>query len=608
MKKKLLLITALVLLAVFLTNSMATNVSAKIYPITHQYFIIYLIQDSVTINGGEADTYFLDVVLSLTTGLQDMSNPIVSMQFTNTNPTILDAWMGMAWFPWSATHDWTLAGSAYTSGTRTVWARYQLQDGTIGNPFSDSIDYWAYHIVIPDSVTINSGAATTETLDVTLSLNAEIRKYSEEVVSMRFWNQSTLEWSSWEPWASTKDFHLFPSGQGTKTVTVMYQLRDGTTTNSFSDTIEVVAVEAVATPTFSPPAGTYSSSQSVTVSCATSGATIRFTLDGSEPTSSSASYSGPISVSSGTVTVRAKAFKSGMTDSDTASATYTIEPPVSKVATPTFSPSGGSYSSSQNVALSCSTSGATIRYTTDGSEPSSSSTAYSSSIQVSSTTTVKVKAFKSGMTTSDTASVTYIINPTGGLGFLEIALIGGVVGAVAVAGVVVYKIRKRPKKQPTPAPKMLRIQAEPRELLADGKSKSTITLQLLDEKGTPIAASEDIQISLTSTRGSVEKPTITIPKGKEEEKTFLVSSVINGPVTLSADAKGLKGITMSLNFLEKKRYCMHCGTIMPFTAKLCQKCGKAPPAGVDTKVCRNCSSVVPVVAKFCSECGAGQPE
>lgn len=82
------------------------------------------------------------------------------------------------------------------------------------------------------------------------------------------------------------------------------------------------------------------------------------------------------------------------------------------VATPTFSPAGGTYSSAQNVALSCTTTGATIRYTTNGSEPTSSSTAYSSPINVSSTTTIKAKAFKEGWTPSATASATYTIDTT----------------------------------------------------------------------------------------------------------------------------------------------------------------------------------------------------
>jgi len=91
----------------------------------------------------------------------------------------------------------------------------------------------------------------------------------------------------------------------------------------------------VAAPTFSPPSGTYSSAQSVTISCITKDAIIRYTTDGSSPTSSSTPYSNPITVSS-TTTIRAKAFKDGMSESTTASATYTINaPPPTPTPTPT---------------------------------------------------------------------------------------------------------------------------------------------------------------------------------------------------------------------------------------------------------------------------------
>jgi hypothetical protein len=80
----------------------------------------------------------------------------------------------------------------------------------------------------------------------------------------------------------------------------------------------------VAAPTFSPGGGTYSSAQTVTISSATSGASIRYTTDGSTPTSTTGTlYSGPVSVSS-TTTLKAIAFESGMTDSTVSSATYTI--------------------------------------------------------------------------------------------------------------------------------------------------------------------------------------------------------------------------------------------------------------------------------------------
>ena len=65
--------------------------------------------------------------------------------------------------------------------------------------------------------------------------------------------------------------------------------------------------EYVATPVFSQNAGFYASSVSLTITCATPGSTIRYTLDGSEPTAASIVYSGAINIAS-TKVFRAKAF------------------------------------------------------------------------------------------------------------------------------------------------------------------------------------------------------------------------------------------------------------------------------------------------------------
>ncbi|HWZ95546.1 MAG TPA: chitobiase/beta-hexosaminidase C-terminal domain-containing protein, partial [Opitutaceae bacterium] len=83
-------------------------------------------------------------------------------------------------------------------------------------------------------------------------------------------------------------------------------------------------VNTVATPTFSPPAGTYASGQAVTISTSTSGASIRYTTDDSLPSETNGTlYSGPVSIIT-TTTLRAIAYETGIIDSGVASGLYTI--------------------------------------------------------------------------------------------------------------------------------------------------------------------------------------------------------------------------------------------------------------------------------------------
>src|SRR5882762_1408427 len=160
-----------------------------------------------------------------------------------------------------------------------------------------------------------------------------------------------------------------------------------------------------ATPTFSPGGGTYPGSVTVTISDATSGATIYYTTDGSAPTTSSAVYTGALTFTQ-TTTLNAMAAASGMTNSAVASATYTVQ---QQVATPTFSPGGGTYPGSVTVTISDATNGATIYYTTDGSTPTTSSAVYSSALTFTQTTTLKAMAATSGMTNSAVASAAYAV-------------------------------------------------------------------------------------------------------------------------------------------------------------------------------------------------------
>jgi len=167
------------------------------------------------------------------------------------------------------------------------------------------------------------------------------------------------------------------------------------------------APPSVVMPTFSVASGTFTSSIAVGIGCGTSGATIRYTTNGNDPTSSSSVYSGPLTISTTTM-LKARAFKFAMTDSAVATATYTINIPV-RISTPVISPSSGSSFVSKKVNITCPNAGVVIRYTTDGSEPSSSSAIYSSPFFVYASSTIKAKAFKSGMIDSYSASVSYTV-------------------------------------------------------------------------------------------------------------------------------------------------------------------------------------------------------
>lgn len=141
------------------------------------------------------------------------------------------------------------------------------------------------------------------------------------------------------------------------------------------------------------PVGTnYSAPVTVSMSATggTAGYTIRYTLDGSMPTSTSAIYTAPFSVSALT-TVRALAFDNAGRVSDVAGERYTfaVSQPVVSI-----TPASGNYTSNQSVAMSVSggKSPYTIFYTTNGSTPTTASTVYSAPITVSTATTVKAIA------------------------------------------------------------------------------------------------------------------------------------------------------------------------------------------------------------------------
>ncbi len=93
--------------------------------------------------------------------------------------------------------------------------------------------------------------------------------------------------------------------------------------------------------------------------------------------------------------------------------TYRRPGPTTQVALPDMAPPGGTYSSDRSVAITCATTDAVIRYTTNGTDPNGSSPAYSAAIPVSgngTNMTIKAYAAKAGMKDSAIRTETYVIN------------------------------------------------------------------------------------------------------------------------------------------------------------------------------------------------------
>ena len=222
-------------------------------------------------------------------------------------------------------------------------------------------------------------------------------------------------------------------------VAVSLTLKAIGTENLFTDSTvgSAAYVIQVATPTFSPVAGAYAGTQTVTISTTTAGSTLCYTTDGSTPTADGAgtcthgtTYTVPVSVAS-SLTLKAVGSKSGLTDSGVGSAAYVIN---GTVATPTFSPVAGTYVGAQSVTISSATAGATLCYTVDGSTPTANGaglcthgTTYTAPVSVGSSLTLKAIGSKNVYSDSTVGSAAYVITAAPGapLGLTGTAKLSG---------------------------------------------------------------------------------------------------------------------------------------------------------------------------------------
>jgi hypothetical protein len=132
---------------------------------------------------------------------------------------------------------------------------------------------------------------------------------------------------------------------------------------------------------------------------------IYYTTDGSQPTTESAVYTAPIRVSR-TQTIEALAVDAAGNRSNVASFEYVID---AVAPSATASLDSGTFASAQQVALESDDPSDKIHYTTDGSEPSTSSKAYEGPISITRTTTLRFFAIDAAGNRSETLTREYVI-------------------------------------------------------------------------------------------------------------------------------------------------------------------------------------------------------
>jgi len=146
----------------------------------------------------------------------------------------------------------------------------------------------------------------------------------------------------------------------------------------------------------------------VQISSTTPGAEIRYTTDGNDPTIASPVYTQPIDVAQSLV-LKAIATAPNYEPSQISTASYTIDLG-SKAATPTISPNGGTFCAPYTVTLATSEPNGVVRYTTDGTAPTASSTLYTAPLFFNTSTSIFASTFAPGKAASDIAMAWFTLH------------------------------------------------------------------------------------------------------------------------------------------------------------------------------------------------------
>lgn len=257
------------------------------------------------------------------TGFENEEGFTASSSYNNDNPL----YSGPTDHQWVIIHG-TPSTTSKISGLQSLQMRYYGSTAGSNNHFGH-IGHATMDFDLNDVTKVTFAAKNTNNINVAVSYSID--------GGNTFMGEDTIQLSST---AQNYTYNISESGEYAfvrlRFAVALPENPATSTCNLIIDSVVVYGIpgrvhDIVEKPVISPNSGMLTSATPITITCATSGASIYYTTDGTIPTESSTLYTAPFTLSS-TATIKAKAFKANTQSSLIAIAEYTFPTEVANIA------------------------------------------------------------------------------------------------------------------------------------------------------------------------------------------------------------------------------------------------------------------------------------
>lgn len=302
----------------------------------------FAISEACTVKAAAYEDGTFSAIVSLKVYLNEVSSVAAFMSNASPAATLLNAPVTVLykngrylWVKDAATYILIYNGSdieipVLTNGQKiaTVTGTYKLQNNVIPEIVPTEIG------AVTDGTAVAPEATTIAELnkaEISTIINHYFKLENVDIVAATAANNFTISQGTesmigYNQFANAKYYDVLeiPEGSGF-TVEGFISSFSGKTQFVFSKISGGEIKETVATPEFSPASGELEAGALITITCATEGATIYYTTDGSNPADGGEEYTAPFAFTGSQMTVTAIATKADMLDSDPATANYTLK-------------------------------------------------------------------------------------------------------------------------------------------------------------------------------------------------------------------------------------------------------------------------------------------